>query len=202
MTQIPEAVPEDFTCAYGGLVELVREVSGAEIPSDLLDEKVDEWKHADCRGAATLADAAIKALQYELASRGVKEGAAVVSEDLRSLHLIESVLEPAPSKGEEAPGITEVALPEQLRETMPNGRGFRMGELQIIFEPTEGPPHGHLSVSHPTRYPTYEELSHAALAPGGPPPNLWMWLPKPEKAKRMHPNTVHLYVLPPEELLG
>ena len=144
----------------------MREVSGAEIPSDLLDEKVDEWKHADCRGAATLADAAIKALQYELASRGVKEGAEVVSEDLRSLHLIESVLETRTVQ--RRGGVCEsrrFALPEQLRETMPKGRGFRMGELQIIFEPTEGPPHGHLSVSHPTRYPTYEELSHAALAP-------------------------------------
>ena len=110
---------------------------------------MDEWHQADCRGAATLAEAASKALQYELASRGVKEGAEVVSEDLRALYLIESVLEPAPSRGEEALGVTEVALPEQLRETIPNGRGFRMGELQIIFEPMEGPPHSWSSVGLP-----------------------------------------------------
>lgn len=85
---------------------------------------------------------------------------------------------------------------------MPRGRGFRMGELQIIFEPTEGPPHGHLSVSHPRRYPTFEELSRAARAPDGPPPNLWAWVPGPEQARGMQPNMVHLYVLPPEELLG
>lgn len=195
-------VPQDFEAAYRGLVELVGRVSRAETPQEILGEEVDEWRRADCRGAATLAEAAIRALQYELASRGFEEGAETAGEDLVALGRIEALLQPPPSTGDEAPRIVEVALPEQLRERMPNGRGFRMGEIQIIFEPTEGPPHGHLSISHPTRYPTYEELSRAALAPGGPPPNLWMWLPKPEQAQRMHPNTVHLYVLPPEELLG
>lgn len=99
-----------------------------------------------------MAEAAIKALQYELASRGFREGAEAVSEDLVALGRIESILESAPLTGNEAPQIVEAALPEQLRNARPKARGFRMGELQIIFEPGEaqGPPHGHLSVSHPS----------------------------------------------------
>lgn len=211
LTPISDTVPEDFAHAYGELLKLVNQISRAEVPKgpeeisqEVLDEKVDQWKHADCRGAVTLAEAAIKTLQYELASRGFREGAEAVSEDLVALGRIESVLKPTPLTGDETAQIVEVALPEQLRNARPKARGFRMSELQIIFEPGEaqGPPHGHLSVSHPSRYPTYEELSWAARAHGGPPPNLWMWLPKPEKAQRMHRYTVHLYVLPPEELLG
>jgi hypothetical protein len=96
----------------------------------------------------------------------------------------------------------EVALPEELRRRMPNARGFRMGELQILFEPVQGPPHAHLSVSHPSRHPTWEEILRARTAPGGPSPNLWAWVPKPEQEGKMNPRTIHLYVLPPEDLLG
>lgn len=119
--------------------------------------------------------------------------------------LVEAALESVPathSAGNETLEIVEVALPEQLRATMPNGRGFARGELQIIFEPSQGPPYGYMSVSHPRRYPTYEELCRAARASGGPAPNLWIWLPKPEEEKDRQPNTVQLYVVPPEELVG
>lgn len=146
MTPISKAVPEDFAHAYGELVELVSQILRAEVPKgpkevsqEVLGEKVDEWKHGDCRGAVTLAEAAIKALQYELASRGFREGAEVVSEDLVALGRIESVLEPTPLTGDEAAQIVEVTLPEQLRNARPKARGFRMGELQIIFELFEGP---------------------------------------------------------------
>lgn len=199
------AIPEDFEDAYGGLVELVESISKGEISEELLPEKADEYRHAYCRGSATLAGAALRALRYELARRDLEEGAGDLSEDLRSLALIEAALEFAPSThsaGNENAEIVEVALPEQLRDSIPGGRAFVMGELQILFEPTQGPPYGHMSVSHPNRYPTYEELSHAARAPGGPEPNLWAWLPNPEEARGLQPNTVHLYVMPPEELLG
>ncbi len=205
-------IPVDFEDAYGGLVKLVNTISGAEVPNEIpkevLGEKVDEWRHADCRGATTLAEAAVKALQYELASRGLKEGAGSVVETLEALSHIEATLMPPASSQNQREGketeITEVALPEQLREKMPRGRGFRMGDFQIIFEPgeAEGPPHGHLSVAHPSRYPTFEELMAAARAPGGPPPNLWALVPKSQQQHSISAKTVHLYVLPPEELLG
>jgi hypothetical protein len=219
MTPNP-TVPRDFEEAYEDLVELVGSVSRGEISHEALPEKVDEWRAAGCRGSATLAGAALRALRYELASRGFEEGPEAVSEDLQALSHVEVVLEPGPATesqepdfsrssgcsiangGNEASEIVEVALAQQLREAMPNGKGFKMGEIQIIFEPTQGPPHGHMSVSHPNRYPTYEELSRAARAPGGNQPNLWMWLPKPDEAQARQPNTVHLYVVPPEELLG
>lgn len=95
-----------------------------------------------------------------------------------------------------------MALPEKLRQAMPGSRGFRMGAIEIVFEPTQIPPHGHLSISHPSRYPTFAEVLRAAKAPGGPPPNLWALVSKSEQAETMQPNTVHLYVLPPEELIG
>lgn len=223
MTAVPE-VPKDFEDAYGALVEFVGSVSRGEISREILPEKVDEWRAADCRGSTTLAGAALRALRYELASRGFREGADSVSGDLQALSHVEVVLEPGGSPtesqepgfsrfsgcsiangGNEAAEVVEVALPQQLREAMPNGRGFTIGEIQIILEPIQGPPYGHMSVSHPNRYLTYEELSRAARAPGGEvgkQPNLWMWLPKPDEAQERQPNTVHLYVVPPEELLG
>lgn len=216
MTPDP-TVPRDFEEAYENLVELVASISRGELSHEILPEKVDEYRAGDCRGSSTLAGAALRALRYDLASRSFREGPEAVSEDLQALSHIEVVLEPGPPIESQEPGsssvreatetaeILEVSLPEQLREAMPNGRGFRMGDLQIIFEPTQGPPYGHMSVSHPSRYPTYEELTRAAEAPGGEQgkqPNLWMWLPKPEEAEGRQPNTVHLYVMPPEELLG
>ena len=212
-------IPEGFEGAYKGLVELVKHISSTEVPKEVpkgvLGEKVDQWKHADCRGAATLAEAATKALRYELASRGLREGASSVEENLETLSRVETTLMPPPSTGSEKedeeegkePEIVEVALPEQLREKMPSsaGRAFRMNdEFQILFDPGEsnGPPHAHLSISHPRRYPSFEELQDAAWAPGGRPPNLWALVPGPDQQHSIASKTVHLYVLPPEELLG
>ena len=202
-------IPEDFEDAHNGLVELVDGLARGDISQEMIGEKVDEWRHADCRGATTLAEAAIKALQYELSSRGLKEGTEAVVEDLRALGRIEATLGTGTSSSDTGPGsqpdIVEVALPEKLRQRMPNGRGFTMGEFQIIFEPFDGPPHAHLSISHPGRYPTFEEMLRAARAPGGPSeatPNLWALVPKPEQEHSINARNVHLYVMPPEELLG
>lgn len=99
----------------------------------------------------------------------------------------------------------EVALPEAFRAQPPKARGFRMGELQIIFESLKlpgGVSNGHLSVSHPTRYPTFDELLEARKAPGGKVPSLWVWLPKPAEQERMHPYTLHIDVLPPKDRIG
>lgn len=197
-------IPEDFEAAYGGLVELVESIGSGEVSEELVPEKADEYRRAHCRGSAALAGAALRALRYELSSRGLQEGAASYPQELRSLALVEAALEPSPAThaaGNETSEIVEVALPEQLRETTPNGRGFVMGELQMIFEPSQGPPYGHMSVSHPRRYPTYEELRWAVRVPGGPAPNLWIWLPNSEEEKGRQPNAVHLYVVLPEELV-
>ncbi len=210
MTPIPDTVPGDFAHAYAELVALMNQISYAEVPREVspevLEEKVDQWKHADCRGATTLAEAAIKALQYELASRGLKEGAGAVQEDLRALSHIESVLARPVSGEREAlgPEIVEVVLRNAYRKDHPRARGFKMGEFQIIFEPGEagGPPHAHLSISHPSRYLTFEEILQAASAPGVAPPNLWALVPESGQQHSIFEKTVHLYVRPPEGLIG
>ncbi len=114
MTEVLDTVPEDFADAYGGLLlELARRISRAEVPKEIpqevLGEKVDEWKPADCR---------------------------------------------------------------------------------------------HLSISHPSRYPTFEEIWRAARAPGETHPNLWALVPMPADQPLTARKTVNLYVLPPENLLG
>lgn len=135
-------ISRDFEHAYESLVDLVGRISQGKIPQHALGEKVSEWEQADCHCAGTLAEAALKALRYELAKTGLEKGEGAVSADLRSLGRVEAALQ--------ASELREVPLPEQLRQAMPEGRGFRMGELQIVFEPSEGPPYGHLSVSYPT----------------------------------------------------
>ena len=204
------SIPRDFEAAYEALVELVGRISSDDVAPPAVREEVNLWQSSYCRGAATLAEATLKALRYELASAGLVEGAGSMEdkkEALQALARVESILRPPPqvfeSTGENGqPEIVEVGLPDQLRRQMPKGRGFRMGEFQIIFEPHQGPPHGHLSISHPSRYPAFEELQDAAGAPGGPAPNLWALIPKPQQRQSMTGKTVHLYVMPPQELLG
>jgi hypothetical protein len=195
------AIPDGFEEAYDGLVELVGRVADGRIREEVLGEELDTWRRDDCRGAATLAEAATSALRYELASRGMSEGPDSVSEETRALGRVLAALGPPGAPGEQE--IVEVVLPEEFRRRVPNACGFRMGELQIIFEPTEESLGAvHFSVSHPTRYPTWEELLRARAAPGGPPPHLWAWLPKPGTDAGMNPYTLHLHLFPPEGLVG
>lgn len=197
-------IPRDFEGAYEGLVGLVGRISAGEAGEAAVREEVDRWRREDCRGAAALTKAATSTLRYELASRGLEEGPEAVSGETRALGRVETILNPpeAETEGSRAE-IVEVALPERFRQANPRARGYRMGPLQIIFEPTEGPPHGHLSVSHPDRYPTWEEIRRATQAPGGAPPNLWALVPKAgQEGTGLNRFTVHLYILPPEELLG
>lgn len=95
--------------------------------------------------------------------------------------------------------------PETFRETYPHARGFCLGEMQIIFEPQKlagGSSNGHLSVSHPSRYSTIEELFAIRYAPGRKVTNLWVWLLKPEQQERTHPYSLHMDVIPPKDKIG
>lgn len=182
-------------------------VRSGEVVDETLGEAVDAWTREDCRGAVALAEAAALAMSYEIASAGLSGPGEDAETDLRStyraLERVRGALRPVGACPEDSgvgAAIVEVALPEELRRRMPKGRGFVMGPLRIIFEPHEGPPHGHISVSHPSRYPTWEEIRLAVAAPGGEQPNLWAWVPKPERDSVSY--TIHLYVLPPKEFLG
>ena len=59
---------------------------------------------------------------------------------------------------------TPARVPEAIRKRAPAVRGFRLGRVEILAEPT---PNGwQLSVSHPDRFPTFEELMLARGATG------------------------------------
>lgn len=196
------AIPRDFEEAYDGLVVLVSRVAAGKVREEVLGEEVDVWRREDCRGAPTLVNGALHALRYELAKRDLRENRASASEETRALGLVQAVLEPPGATGDREE-IVEVAPPEELGRKLPNARVFRMGRLKIIFEPTtKALGVVHLSVSHPTRNPTWEELLRARTAVDGPPPHLWAWLPKPGTGAGMDPYTRHLYFVPPEEFVG
>lgn len=152
-----------------------------------------------CAGRPRPREGGSEALRYGPARRGLEAGGVpLAARRLRALEEVEG------TPGAAEAWVAEVALPDALRERMPNRRGFVMGELQILFERMEGPPHAHLSVSHPSRYPTWPELLRARGAPGRPSPNLWASVPKEGDAAAHGAGgrTVHLYVAPPRELMG
>lgn len=131
------------------------QIAAGRSHAEALGEEVGAWRREDCRGRATLAEAASSATRYELELRGLKDGPATVPEEMRALGRVRFVLER--TTGEEE--IVEVELAEDFMREHPKARGFRMGELKIGFEPTtkrDGVVH--FLVSHPFRYPTWEEL--------------------------------------------
>ncbi len=192
-------VPRRFERAYEALEDLVDRVSAGEVREEVLGEEVDGWRRDGCGGGQTLAKAAVLAYTDELSRTGLAGDNEAIGL-MPALRTVDAVLDPPYDEVDASPEPVEVALPKALRRRMPQGRGFVMGELQIIFEPAEGG--AHLSVSHPRRYPTWEEIRRASTAPGGPPPNLWVWVPKAGDAPGIQRYVVHLYVVPSEELFG
>ena len=89
-----------------------------------------------------------------------------------------------------APPILEVPVPPGYRADLPPGtpvRCFAMGDCSIIVtrdlgadgDPAAGP--WHLSIAHPSRYPTWDEIARAryTLLPDVP----WMAMYLPPKSK-------------------
>ena len=78
----------------------------------------------------------------------------------------------------------------------PNAQRYRMGDCRIIVGSTleSGI---HLSISHPTRYPTWDEIAHAryTLVPGDI--TMAMLLPPQDQYINIHPNCFHLWQIPP-----
>ena len=204
-------VPEDFVRAYEDLIPLVGRIGAGGAPDPLVREEVDYWRADSCLGSASLTKAAILALRHELATEGLRENQGPegpAARELRALARVQRTLS-TPEKSTVAnhePEIVEVAPPEALAERMPGGRTFRMGEIQIIFNQTEEPPYGHLSVSHPTRYPTWEEILLARTATGGLMPNLFVFVPKEgesrDETNSLTRRSIELFVAPPVELMG
>jgi hypothetical protein len=178
-----------MTRAYDGLTELVDGISAGRVGTQALGEEVDRWIREYCRGAASLARAAVLAARYELAAGGLRGSAGAIGR-LRSLAEVEGVLAPRP-----AGRPVEVAVPEELRCANPKIRGFVMGEVQILAELTKD---GFvMTVSHPDRYPTFDELlrSRAVVGRGGPP--LYAEVPPLGREPPAHRFVVSLHESPP-----
>ena len=73
-------------------------ITAGRVRGEALGEEVDAWRREDCRGRATLAEAASSATRYGLELRGLREGPASVAKEMRALGSVRSVLE-SPNRG-------------------------------------------------------------------------------------------------------
>lgn len=74
---------------------------------------------------------------------------------------------------------------------VPSTRAFAVGPCRVIVGVEAG--RWHLSISHPRRYPTWDEIREAryTLCPSGI--DMVMHLPRVEDYVNLHPNTFHLW---------
>jgi len=91
------------------------------------------------------------------------------------------------------PPIIEIPLPD-IGGLERNARAYAMGECRIITG--RGAAGWHLSISHPTRYPTWDEVAEARynLLPLNA--TIAMLLPPPSEYVNIHDTTFHLWEVP------
>jgi hypothetical protein len=104
------------------------------------------------------------------------------------------------SKQDNFPVLREQILPPHLAawaaagRLEPNIRAYRMGKLRIMVGTSESDG-WHMSISHPARYPTWDEIAHVRyrLIPGDI--EMVMHLPPEAEYVNVHDNCFHLYEL-------
>ncbi len=150
-------VPRDFPEAYAGLEELVSRISSGEVRGEAIGREAGRWLREDANGSLTLCKAAIFAMRHEAATRGMDGDAEGARATLRTLDAVDRAIDPPEDPHKLAPKMPVPArMPEELKKQVPNARGFRLGRVEIVVEPK--PTGWRLSVSHPERWPTWEEL--------------------------------------------
>jgi hypothetical protein len=93
----------------------------------------------------------------------------------------------------------EVAVPDRLRarwrDTMePDCRAYRMGHCTVFLGTIPG--QGlHMSIAHPTRYPSWDEVADARYALIPDEVTMAMVLPPSAQYVNLHPNCFHLHQL-------
>lgn len=88
--------------------------------------------------------------------------------------------------------LQEVQIPLHLRPLIePNARAFRLGECLVIVGHSEDG--WHLSISHPTRYPTWDEIKEARYRLTPHNVTMAMILPPPDEYVNLHENCFHLW---------
>jgi hypothetical protein len=85
-------------------------------------------------------------------------------------------------------------VPAALIGLEPNARRYQVGGCTVLVGSTEATGY-HLSISHPSRYPTWDEIAHARykLVPNV---TMALLLPPGSKYINIHPNCFHLWQVP------
>ena len=96
------------------------------------------------------------------------------------------------------PQIIETSLPPKLMEFQKKGqleahlKSYHMGDLSILvaFDATQG---WHVSISHPKRYPVWDEIKHVRYELLPDKITMAMLLPPKDEYVNVHPNCFHLH---------
>jgi hypothetical protein len=81
----------------------------------------------------------------------------------------------------------------------PGTKAYRWGDLTVFVSPPMGPRHGwHLSISHPDRYPTWDEIKAARFRFLPNDVTMAMLLPPKEEYVNLHPNCFQLWEIDAE----
>ncbi len=176
--------------ALDGLSALVDRVTQDDYSDEELRAEILRWESEDAEGRGGLAELAIHALGYQLAEQGMSSGSIEeVAGEMLALQRLKAALFPS----EELHPV-EVDPAPAYREQFPQARAFRIREVQIIAMPEAGG--WHVSVSHPERYPTWEELRAAAGVASGV-STMWVYMPLAGGPGPIASNVVHLFETPP-----
>lgn len=80
------------------------------------------------------------------------------------------------------------------------GRWYRWGDLLLCVGDAEREGHHHISISHPYRYPTWDEIYTARYDFCPHDIDMAIILPKKSEYVNIHPNCFHVHELKPAEL--
>jgi len=86
----------------------------------------------------------------------------------------------------------EIYIPPHVRASLePGARAFRLGEcLVFVGHSADG---WHMSISHPSRYPTWDEIKEARYSLLPKNITVAMLLPPPDEYVNIHENCFHLW---------
>ncbi|MEW6104774.1 MAG: hypothetical protein AB1563_00180 [Bacillota bacterium] len=88
--------------------------------------------------------------------------------------------------------VIELPIPPALRATLePGAKAYKFGECLVIVGLSEQG--WHMSISHPTRYPTWDEIRDARYAFVPDEVTMAMLLPPRSEYVNVHENCFHLW---------
>jgi hypothetical protein len=88
----------------------------------------------------------------------------------------------------------EIAVPEHLIQLLePGTRAFRASHCNVLLS---SDPAWHLSISHPHRYPNWDEIHDARYQLVPDDVTMAMILPPKSEYVNLHPNCFHLHEMP------